>query len=109
MTQRKASKSDKVVGFIIFLVILVAGLLLGSQSTLILERDATGRVSATNAWRLHNKVTLMARSVSGLREARMAQVNLTASERRSGAYRDAFGMLTNHEEIGRASCRERVS
>jgi hypothetical protein len=99
MTQSAASKSNKVVGFIIFLVILVAGLLLGTQSTLRLERHADGRVDASNAWRLHDRITLISRSVTGLREVRMAQVNLTESERRSGAYRDAFGMLTNPEEL----------
>lgn len=99
MTQRTASKRDKVVGFIIFLVILAAGLLLGTQSTLILERNAAGQVNATNSWRLHGTVTLISRSVSNLREARMAQVNLTVSERRSGVYRDAFGMFTNPEEL----------
>lgn len=99
MTPPAGPKSNKVVGFIIFLVILVAGLLLGTQSTLRLERGADGRVDATNAWRLHDRVTLISRSVSGLREVRMAQVKLTESERRSGAYRDAFGMLTNPEEL----------
>ncbi len=99
MAPRKASKSDKVVSLIAFTVILVAGLLLGTQSTLLLERNAAGRVDATNAWRLHNTITLVSRSVTGLREVRMANVNLTVSERRSGAYRDAFGMFVNPEEL----------
>ncbi len=99
MTQPAGTKNNKVVGFIVFLVILVAGLLLGTQSTLRLERGADGRVDATNAWRLHDRVTLISRSVSGLREVKIAQVKLTESERRSGAYRDAFGMLTNPEEL----------
>lgn len=99
MTKRKPGKSDKVVGFIIFVIILVAGLLLGTQSTLLLERNAAGRVDATNVWRLHNTVTLISRSVTGLREARMTKVDLTVSDRRSGAYRDAFGMFTNPEEL----------
>lgn len=99
MAQRKARKSDKVVGVIIFVVILAAGLLLGTQSALVLERHASGRVDATNAWRLHNTVTLVSRSVSGLREVRMADVSLTTAEQRSGAYRDALGMFTQPEEL----------
>lgn len=99
MTQRTASKSDKVVGLIIFLVMLAAGLLLGTQSTLLLERNAAGRVDASNAWRLHDSVTLISRSVSNLREVRMADVKLSVSEQRSGVYRDAFGMFTNPEEL----------
>jgi hypothetical protein len=99
MTGRKASKRNKVAGIIFFLVILVAGLLLGTQSTLVLERTAAGRVDATNSWRLHDTITLISRSVTNLRDARMAQVNLTVSERRSGVYRDAYGMFTNPEEL----------
>lgn len=99
MRQRAASKRDKAVGFIIFLVIVVAGLLLGTQSTLNLERNADGRVDATNSWRLHNTVTLLSRSVTNLREARIAPKTLTMSERRSGAYRDAFGMFADPEEL----------
>jgi hypothetical protein len=99
MAGRTASMRDKVVGIIIFLVILVAGLLLGTQSTLVLERNTAGRVDATNSWRLHDTLTLISRSVTNLHEARMAQVHLTASERRSSVHRDAFGMFTNPEEL----------
>lgn len=99
MSQARNGQHNKVVGFIIFLVMLVAGLLLGTQSTLVLERDAAGRVDATNAWRLHGTVTLISRSVSRLREARMAQKSLSVSERRSGVYRDAVGMFSNPEEL----------
>lgn len=99
MSAHTSGTSAKVIGIIIFLVALVGGLLLGTQSTLVLERNAAGQVNATNAWRLHDKVTLISRSVTNLREVRMAQVNLTVSERRSGAYRDALGMLTQPEEL----------
>ncbi len=99
MTRRTASKGHKVAGFIVFLVILAAGLLLGTQSTLRLERNAAGGVDATNSWRLHDTVTLIWRSVTNLREARMAQVGLTVSERRSTVHRNAFGSFTNPEEL----------
>ena len=99
VARRAKSKRNAVAGIFFFLLILVAGLLLGTQSTLVLERDAAGQVRATNSWRLHDTVTLISRSVSNLREARMAQVNLTVSERRSSIHRDVFGMFINPEEL----------
>jgi len=99
MSSKPARKGENVVAFIIFLVILIAGLLLGTQSTLILERSASGAVSATNAWRLNGALTLIKRSVSNLGEARMAEVSLTSAERRSTAHRDAFGMLQREEAL----------
>jgi hypothetical protein len=97
--QGQSAAAPAIVGVVIFLVILGAGLLLGTESSLTLSRDASGRVDAVNAWRLAGKVTLLRRSVSGLRDARVQEASLTMQERRSGVHRNAFGQFVTPEEL----------
>lgn len=99
MQKKISRKGEKILGFIFFLIMLVAGLLLGTQSTLILERKASGTVDAVNAWRLNGSISLITRSVTNLREARIVKVRLSNQERRSSTNRDAFGMLSTPEEL----------
>jgi len=98
-TQTQSAAAPGIVGVVIFLVVLVGGLLLGTESSLILTRDASGRVEAVNAWRFAGSVTLLRRSVSGLREARVQDASLTLAERRSAVHRDAFGQFVTPEEL----------
>lgn len=99
MKRTRTRTSHKIVGFFFFLLMLGSGLLLGTQSTLILKRDASGAVNAVNAWRLSGKLTLISRSVANLRDAKMARVALSETDRRSAAHRDAFGMASAPEEL----------
>ena len=81
----------KFVGLIFFLGMLVAGLLLGTESKLSLRRDATGSVTALNALTFAGRQTLISHSVTHLREVRFEKMNLSEEERRSSAYRDGSG------------------
>jgi len=73
----------RIVGFIIFLALLVAGLLLGTQSKLTLTRDAAGSVTAINAWTFAGRQTLISHSVANFREVKFEEMSLTEEERRS--------------------------
>jgi hypothetical protein len=63
-----------ILGALVFLVVLAAGLYLGTASLLTLSRQPSGAVTAVNAWRLAGRVTLLARTVTGLRDAEMDAV-----------------------------------
>jgi hypothetical protein len=80
----------KVVGYILFLVMLAGGLLLGTESSLTLDRNASGSVTAVNAWRFAG-VPLIRRSVTRLREVRLVPMNLSTRDERSSAYHDFRG------------------
>jgi hypothetical protein len=88
----------KVVGFVLFLVMLAAGLLLGTQSSLTLERSESGSVTAVNAWRFSG-VPLITRSVTGLREVRIVPMNLSTRDQRSTAYHDVWGRRVVPERV----------
>jgi len=96
----KSSKRRQVkaVGFLIFLVLLAGGLLLGTQSSLTLDRNAAGSVTAVNAWRFAG-VPLIKRSVTGLREVRIAPMDLSARDLRSTAYHDIWGRRVIPERV----------
>jgi ankyrin repeat protein len=89
----------KVVGFIFMLAVLLGGLYLGTESSLHLQREASGSVTAVNAWRSAGRFALLTRSVTGLRVAKMQEVDLSERERRSTAHRDVFGRLEVPEEL----------
>lgn len=80
-------------------LMLAAGLLLGTRSTLTLTRDESGAVTAVNAWRFGEVLTLIGRSVTQVQGVSMKRMSLTESERRSTAYRDVFGMLNVPEQV----------
>ncbi len=88
-------RANQVAGAFFILLFLVAGLLLGTQSTLVLTRDDTGAVTASNQWRWAGRLILISRTVTNLREARMVRVSLSESERRSSA----LGMRSHPEEV----------
>ena len=89
-----------VVGLIFILVMISAGLLLGTRSTLTLTRDAaSGAVTAVNDWRFTNAVPLIRRTVTNVQKVGMKKMSLTETERRSSAYRDVFGMLNVPEQV----------
>jgi len=88
----------KVVGYLVFLVMLAAGLLLGTQSSLTLERTSSGGVTAVNAWRL-SSVALIKRTVTGLREVRIVPMNLSTRDQRSTAYHDMWGRRVVPERV----------
>jgi len=77
---------------------LVGGLLLGTQSSLTLERSASGSVTAVNAWRFTG-VPLITRSVTGLREVRIVPMNLSTRDERSSAYQDIWGRRVIPERV----------
>jgi hypothetical protein len=89
----------KIVGFIFFVALLVAGLLLGTQSKLTLTRDPAGPVTAVNTWTFAGRRTLISHSVSNLREVKFEEMSLSEEERRSGAYRDGFGRTNVPETL----------
>jgi hypothetical protein len=91
-------RQAKAVGFVFFLVVLAAGLLLGTQSSLTLERNTAGAVTAVNAWRFAG-VPLIRRSVNGLREVRLAPMELNARDARSTAYYDMWGRRVIPERV----------
>jgi len=99
MAKQRATKTNPVAGFIFITVILVAGLLCGTQSTLSLRRDSTGAVTAVNEWRLIGEITLISRTVTHLREAKIAEIELSERERRAVSSRDVFGMMQRREEL----------
>lgn len=84
-------RQARLVGFLFFCVLLLGGVYLGTDSTLRLQRDAAGTVTAVNEWRFAGRLTLLRRSVTNLREARMQAMDLSERDRRSTAYRDIFG------------------
>ncbi|MBI5849056.1 MAG: ankyrin repeat domain-containing protein [Nitrospirae bacterium] len=94
--QRRAAR---IIGIIFILIMLAAGLLLGTESTLSLRRDDNGNVTAVNAWRIGGHITLLKRTVRNLREVKMQAISLTQKEVRSSAYRNAFGMLSVPEQL----------
>ncbi|MBI5634486.1 MAG: ankyrin repeat domain-containing protein [Nitrospirae bacterium] len=89
----------KIIGALFILVMLAAGLLLGTESTLSLRRDDKGAVTAVNAWRIGGHITLLKRTVRNLREVKMQTISLTQKEERSSAYRNSFGMLNVPEQV----------
>jgi hypothetical protein len=88
---RPARRRDTIAGLLFLAVLLVAGLLLGAKSTLTLRRDASGAVTAVNAWRFAGRVTLISHSVTGLREVRFEADTLSDSDRRSSSGRSLLG------------------
>lgn len=88
-------RANQVAGAFFILLFLAAGLLLGTQSTLVLKRDDAGAVTASNQWRWAGRLTLISRTVTNLREARMVRVSLSESERRSSS----LGMRSHPEEL----------
>ncbi|MBI5074936.1 MAG: ankyrin repeat domain-containing protein [Nitrospirae bacterium] len=89
----------RIIGIIFILIMLAAGLMLGTESTLSLRRDDNGAVTAVNAWRIGGHITLLKRTVRNLREVKMQAVSLTEQEKRSSAYRNTFGMLSVPEQV----------
>lgn len=87
------------IGLTLFAVALVGGLLLGSASTLHLQRDADGSVTATNTWRFAGGPILLRRTVTHLHEARLEAMDLSERERRSSAYRDLLGGLRVPDQL----------
>ncbi len=92
-------RGNEIVGILFLAVALAAGLLLGTESTLTLRRDARGSVTAVNAWRYAGRVTLIAHSVTGLREVRFEKPNLNASERRSSSSGSLFGPSSPRDQM----------
>lgn len=78
---------------------LAAGLLLGTRSTLTLTRNESGAVTAVNAWKFGEGLTLIRRTVTQVQGVTMKRMSLTETERRSSAYRDVFGMLNVPEQV----------
>ena len=64
------------------LLLVGAGLMLGSESQLTLRRDSLGIITATNAWRFHGKFTVMTREVRGLRDVQAQTLHRSHSEKR---------------------------
>ncbi len=92
-------RTAKIIGIIFILIMLTAGLLLGTESTLSLRRYDNGSVTAVNAWRISGHITLLKRTVRNLREVKMQAISLTQKEERSSAYRNANGMLNVPEQV----------
>jgi hypothetical protein len=88
----------KLIGFVLFIVMLGGGLLLGTQSSLTLDRNASGSVTAVNAWRFAG-VPLISRSVTGLREVRLVPMNLSTRDERSSANHDFWGRRVIPERV----------
>lgn len=99
MKNKASRRSKKLVGWIFFLVLLAAGLLCGTESTLVLSRERDGAVIAVNAWRFLGALPLVWRKAEDVRDARLQEVELTQQQARSSAYRNAWGMLTRQEEL----------
>jgi hypothetical protein len=89
----------KVVGFTFILAVLLGGLYLGTESTMHLKREASGSITAVNAWRFAGRFALLTHSVTGLRVAKMQEVDLSERERRSTAHRDVLGRLEVLEQL----------
>lgn len=87
------------VSLFFILVLLGAGLFLGTQGTLILHRTPGSAPVATQAWRFADAVTLLKRSVENVTDARIVRRELTAQEERSTAYRNALGGLSVPENL----------
>jgi ankyrin repeat protein len=85
-------------GFLFFLVVLASGLLLGTQSSLTLERNASGSVAAVNAWRFAG-IPLIRRTVSGLREVRIVPMSVSSRDLRSAAYHEMWGRRVIPERV----------
>jgi hypothetical protein len=98
VTQTTRRRQIKVVGFILFLVMLTGGLLLGTESSLTLDRSTSGSVTAVNAWRFAG-APLIRRSVTGLREVRIVPMNLSTRDQRSSAYHDFWGRRVIPERV----------
>jgi hypothetical protein len=98
VAQTTRRRQIKVVGFVLFLVILAGGLLLGTQSSLTLDRNASGSVTAVNAWRFAG-VALIRRSVNGLREVRLVPMSLSTRDERSSASHDFWGRRVISERV----------
>jgi len=86
------------IGFVVFLAMLAGGLLLGTQSSLTLERGPAGNVTAINAWRLAG-VPLIKRTVTNLREVRLVEMSLSVRDQRSTAYHDMWGRRVIPERV----------
>ena len=86
------------IGYLLFLVLLTSGLLLGTQSSLTLERSASGAVTAVNAWRFAG-IPLIRRSVTGLHEVRIVPMTLSVRDQRSTAYHDIWGRRVIPERV----------
>ena len=72
-------RQTAIVSFCFFLGMLVAGVLLGAESSLALHRNAAGAVRAVNAWRFGGFVTVLSHSVDNLREVRIERMSLSES------------------------------
>ena len=92
-------RNAKAISIIFFLTLLAAGLLLGTESTLVLERSANGSVTAANAWRFMGMLPLISRSVANVRDVKIREKDLSERDRRSSAYRNSWGMLNVPEEL----------
>lgn len=99
MAGKKAKTANPLVTFIFIVLFLAVGLLCGTQSTLTLRRDDAGAVTAANQWRLNGTIPLITRTVTHLRDAKMARVPMTLQERRETNSRDVFGMVQQREEL----------
>lgn len=88
----------KKIGFVVELVMLVSGLLVGTQSSLTLDRNEAGAVTAVNAWRFAG-VPLIRRSVTGLREVRLVPMDVSARDLQSTAYHDIWGRRVIPERV----------
>ncbi len=99
MKKTRRQKNTKAVSIIFFLVLLAGGLLLGTESSLVMERDPQGAVTAANSWRFMGRLPLFSRSVTHVKDVRMQEKSLSEKERRSSTHRSAWGMLTVPEEL----------
>jgi hypothetical protein len=98
----RQSRQARFFGFLFFLVLLAAGLLLGTESRLTLRRDSAGEVTAMNAWVFAGQWTLISHSLKHLREVKFEEMRLSGDERRSGVYRDGFGWSNTPEVMALA-------
>ena len=98
MAHATRRRQVKLIGFVLFIVMLGGGLLLGTQSSLTLDRNASGSVTAVNAWRFAG-VPLISRSVTGLREVRLVPMSLSTRDERSSANHDFWGRRVITERV----------
>jgi hypothetical protein len=98
-SKRPRRHANPWVGLLFIALMIGAGLLLNTDSTLTLTRDPSGAVTAVNEWRYAGLLTLLRRTVTHLRDARIQEVNLSERDRRSSANRNVFGMLEVPEEL----------
>jgi Ankyrin repeats (3 copies)/Ankyrin repeat len=93
----RRNRPARIFGFLFFLVLLAAGLLLGAESRLTLRRDSAGDVTAVNAWAFAGRWALISHAVKHLREVKFQEMSLSGDERRLGVCRDGFGWSNTPE------------